>query len=122
FYAGDEVAAVCADTEEHAEDALRAIRVEYAPLPFFVKEEDVLRADNPRTIPGGGPNASPGGSFTTDNFAQEAFRNVAGRAEGTYGVPVICHQCLEPHGLVAEWDEKQENLTVWASTQAVPLT
>jgi xanthine dehydrogenase YagR molybdenum-binding subunit len=122
YYAGDEVVAVCADTEEHAEDALRAIRVEYAPLPFFVKEADVLAADNPRTIPGGGPNTTVGGSNETTNFATEAFRGVAAQAEGTYGVPVICHQCLEPHGLVAEWDEKQENLTVWASTQAVPLT
>ena len=24
--------------------------------------------------------------------------------KGTYGVPVISHQCLETHGLVAEWD------------------
>src|SRR4029077_5036413 len=41
--------------------------------------------------------------------------------EGTYGVPVICHQCLESHGLVAEWD-KDGGLTVWASTQAVTGT
>src|SRR5262245_23639547 len=40
FFAGAEIAAVCADTEEHAEDALRAIRVDYDPLPFFVKEAD----------------------------------------------------------------------------------
>src|SRR5262249_36915230 len=32
-------------------------------------------------------------------------------------VPVISHQCLESHGLVAEWD-KEGNLTVWSSTQA----
>ena len=25
--------------------------------------------------------------------------------EGSYGVPAICHQCLESHGLVAEWDK-----------------
>ena len=29
FYAGDEVAALAADTEEHAADALRVIKVEY---------------------------------------------------------------------------------------------
>ena len=123
YYAGDEVVAVCADTEEHAEDALRAIRVEYAVLPFFVKEEDALHAMNPTTVSGNDRrNVRPGGSFTTDNFAQQAFQGVAATAEGNYGVPVICHQCLESHGLVAEWDAKQENLTVWASTQAVPLT
>src|SRR5262249_53298912 len=31
-------------------------------------------------------------------------------------------QCLESHGIVCEWDEKQENLTIWSSTQAVPGT
>ena len=32
-------------------------------------------------------------------------------------MPVISHQCLESHGLVAEWDA-DGGLTVWASTQA----
>src|SRR5262249_413945 len=41
--------------------------------------------------------------------------------EGRYGVPVISHQCLESHGLVAEWGQ-DGSLTVWASTQAVPGT
>ena len=36
FYAGDEVAAVAADTEEHAKDALRAIKVEYQVLDHMV--------------------------------------------------------------------------------------
>ncbi|HZY87410.1 MAG TPA: molybdopterin cofactor-binding domain-containing protein, partial [Gemmataceae bacterium] len=42
-------------------------------------------------------------------------------SEGSYGMPVICHQCLEPHGLVAEWGA-DGGLTVWASTQAVAGT
>ena len=58
---------------------------------------------------------------TSDNF-DTAFNGVAATQEGTYGISVISHQCLESHGLVAEWDDKQENLTVWASTQAVPGT
>src|SRR5262249_13409335 len=42
FYAGDEVAAVAADTEEHALDAARAIaaKVDYDILDFQVLEED----------------------------------------------------------------------------------
>jgi xanthine dehydrogenase YagR molybdenum-binding subunit len=115
--------AVCADTEEHAEDVLRAVRVTYVTegLPFLVKEEDALQAmPDPRTV--GGPNVAPGGTSETTNFATEAFRGVAATATGTYSVATICHQCLEPHGLVAEWDNKLENLTVWASTQAVPGT
>src|SRR4051812_15638238 len=75
LYAGDEILAVCADTEEHAEDVLRAVRVDYQQLPFFVKEEDALAANNPNTVRGA--NVTPGGSFETENFGQNAFNGVA---------------------------------------------
>src|ERR1022692_2654953 len=42
FFAGDEILAIAADTEEHAEDCLRAVRVEYTVLPHYVKEADSL--------------------------------------------------------------------------------
>jgi xanthine dehydrogenase YagR molybdenum-binding subunit len=37
--------------------------------------------------------------------------------EGEYGIPVITHCCLEPHGQVVEWENDQ--LTVHPSTQNV---
>jgi xanthine dehydrogenase YagR molybdenum-binding subunit len=36
---------------------------------------------------------------------------------GTYGIPVITHCCLEPHGQVTE--VKDDELYVWPSTQNV---
>ena len=39
--------------------------------------------------------------------------------EGDYGVPIICHQCLETHGLVAEWDQ-DGSLTVGAPRRRSP--
>src|SRR5438132_6765215 len=50
FYAGDEILALAADTEEHAHDALRAVKIEYEQLPFLVKEEDALQEDR-KTVP-----------------------------------------------------------------------
>ncbi len=130
FFAGAELAAVAADTEEHAEDCLRAIRIDYEILPHAVKETDALRLGNGQGTMGGKgddgspnpPNVRPGGDFATDKFDDVAFQNTAARVEATYGVPIITHQCLESHGLVAEWDNKLEKLTVWASTQAVAGT
>src|SRR5436190_2059398 len=49
--------------------------------------------------------------------AEAAYGKSEAVVEGTYGVPVISHQCLESHGLVAEWGD-DGGLTVWASTQA----
>lgn len=121
FFAGAELVAVAADTEEHAEDCLRALRVEYQVLPHLVKEAEALEARE-STVGGAGTNVVGAGDFATDNFDTAAYQNTAARHEGRYGAAVISHQCLESHGLVAEWDAERRNLTVWCSTQAVPVT
>ena len=54
FYAGDEILGLAADTEEHAADALRAVKVHYDVLPFLVKEEDALQEDK-QSVPPVGP-------------------------------------------------------------------
>jgi xanthine dehydrogenase YagR molybdenum-binding subunit len=120
FFAGAEILAICADTEEHAEDCLRAVRVDYDVLPHLVKEQETLEAKQP-TVGGAMSNTTVSGDFATANFAQ-AFDGVAATHEGTYGISIISHQCLESHGLVAEWNQDQSELTVYASTQAVPNT
>jgi xanthine dehydrogenase YagR molybdenum-binding subunit len=123
FYAGDEVVALAADTEEHAADAMRKIKVEYDVLPFQVKEEDALKEDK-KTMPpiaGKRDNVRTGAGGGQTAGVDDGFKKADAVHEGEYGVPVICHQCLESHGLVAEWD-KDGGLTVWASTQAVTGT
>src|SRR5260370_12107861 len=124
FFAGDEILAIAADTEEHADDCLRAVRVEYNVLPHYVRDAESLGST---TNTAGGPGATnviagANNTYSTDNFAENAFQGTAATHQADYGIAVISHQCLESHGLVAEWDEKQENLTVWASTQALPNT
>jgi xanthine dehydrogenase YagR molybdenum-binding subunit len=124
YYAGDEVLALAADTEEQALDGLRAIKIEYEVLPFIVTEEDGLKNPQAATArPAGGDrrNTRPDRESTKGDV-EAAFASADAVVEGEYGVPTICHQCLEPHGLVAAWDEAGENLTVWASTQAVAGT
>jgi xanthine dehydrogenase YagR molybdenum-binding subunit len=116
YYAGDPIVALAADTEDHARDALRAIKADLQPMDFLVKEEDALATPDKRTVPGKDPNVRPGGQGKNGDPGS-AFQTADAVHEGEYGVPVISHQCLESHGLVAEWD-KEGNLTVWASTQA----
>jgi len=118
FFAGDEIAAVAADTEEHAKDALKAIKIEYDPLDHFVHEDEVIKNPRKKTTPGPlqGNLDDTGKEFTKGDVAA-GFDKSDATVEGTYGVPVISHQCLESHGLVAEWDQ-DGGLTVWCSTQA----
>jgi xanthine dehydrogenase YagR molybdenum-binding subunit len=115
YYAGDEILGIAADTEEHAADAARAIKIEYDILPHLVKEEDALKAPGEKTL-GGQGNIIPGSEGTAGNV-QTGFQQADAVVEGTYGVHTISHQCLESHGLVAEWDA-DGGLTVWCSTQA----
>jgi xanthine dehydrogenase YagR molybdenum-binding subunit len=53
----------------------------------------------------------------TQGDADAGFAQADAVIEGTYGLPVITHCCLEAHGSAAEWDG--DKLTVWASTQSV---
>jgi xanthine dehydrogenase YagR molybdenum-binding subunit len=119
FWAGEEIFGLAADTEEHALDAVRAIKIEYEVLPHLVKEEDGLKND-PQTVSavrGKRNNVLPAMEEAKEGF-DKGMADAAVTVEGSYGVPTICHQCLESHGLVAEWDN-DGGLTIWASTQAV---
>jgi len=90
YYAGDEVVALAADTEEHTADALQAIKVEYEVLPFQVKEEDALEQDLKTSAPVGPQkirdNLRPGGEGNTGNV-EDAFKAADAVVEGTYGGP-----------------------------------
>ncbi|MFO0841390.1 MAG: xanthine dehydrogenase family protein molybdopterin-binding subunit [Gemmataceae bacterium] len=121
YYAGEEIVAIAADTEEHAHDAARAVKVEYEILPFSVKEAEGLEKKPSTTSPLGPKrdqrNVQPPRTQEGEGYP-DGVKSADVTVEGTYGVPIISHQCLESHGLVAEWD-KDGKLTVWASTQAV---
>ena len=53
MFQGDEVAAVAADTEEHAIDAARAIKVQYEVLPHVTVVEKALSGAAPEVFTGG---------------------------------------------------------------------
>lgn len=108
-WAGDEIAVVAAETEGQAEDAVRAIKVQYEKLPHFVNEQ------NWDTIPEAN-RRKPSENVAGD--PAKAFQEAEVIIEGTYGNEVITHCCLETHGLIAEWED-DKNLLVHQSTQSV---
>ena len=107
LWALDEVVGVVAVDEQTAEDALRKIVVKYEKLPHLVNERDLSRA---------GDSAKPAAEQATGD-PDKAFQEAEVVIEGEYGIPVITHCCLEPHGQVVEWEG--DNLTVYPSTQNV---
>jgi xanthine dehydrogenase YagR molybdenum-binding subunit len=110
-WAGDEIVAVAAVNEQIAEDAVRAIKIEYEQLPHFVREEDLKRAQAEG-------RAQQGGESTTGD-PQKAFQDPdVVVSDGFYGLPVITHCCMESHGSTAQWIDSK-SLKTWTSTQDV---
>jgi xanthine dehydrogenase YagR molybdenum-binding subunit len=114
MFQGDEVAAVAADTEEHAIDAARMVKVEYEVLPHLTLVDQALSGNAPAVFAGG--NTRQGNVQESGDLAA-GFKQAAHVIEETYATHVITHVCLESHGAVCEWDG--DNLTAWVSTQGV---
>src|SRR5438093_1809863 len=113
MYQGDPVAAVAADTEEHAADAVRLIKVSYEPLPHLTTVDQAMAADAPPVFEGGNTKE---GVKEEQGDIDAGFKQAAHVVEATYSTHVITHVCLETHGCVCEWDG--DKLTAWVSTQA----
>src|SRR5215468_10840153 len=114
-WAGDEIAVVPAETEGQAEDAARAVKVQYEKLPHLVKEQ------NWDAIPEAKSQTEIGRRKPSENVngdPDKAFKEADVVFESSYGNEVITHCCLESHGLIAEW-EGENNLLVHQSTQSV---
>jgi len=125
-YAGQPLAAVCAETADAAWRGIHAIVARYEAEPH-VGTFDAAVAEGAPTVkrsskkPASGnaaPNLVPGSPDVIErgNVTRGlAEAEVIVRRE--YRTPVQIHTALEPHGAVAEWDG--DRLTIWESTQAV---
>jgi xanthine dehydrogenase YagR molybdenum-binding subunit len=134
-FAGQEIAAVAAETADQADDALAAIVVAYAARPFVVGIDAARKPDAPLVFEGKADTKASAGEVESraKNLARNGnvlgprssgkgdveagFRKADAVVEATYVTQVQTHSALETHGLVARWDG--EELTVWASTQGI---
>ena len=119
-FAGEEVAAVCAESEEIAEAATRLIGVEYEVLPHVVDLEEAIEAGrvttSGATTSGGHGEISESGKHSRGD-AERALGQAEVVVDATYRTSTQMHNSLETHGAVAQWDGGR--LTVWESTQHV---
>jgi CO/xanthine dehydrogenase Mo-binding subunit/aerobic-type carbon monoxide dehydrogenase small subunit (CoxS/CutS family) len=123
-YVGDAVAAVAADDEYTAQQALDLIRVVYDVHDALPDAEQNLASDS-RAIHDDGVVAGFGGpqparmptvEYKRGNVEQ-GFAQADLIVEGRYATPIQCHVPIEPHAVVALW--QGENVTFWDSQQSV---
>ena len=115
-YVGEPVAIVLAESRHIAEDAAALVEIQIERLPAVVDPVEGLAADAPRARIGFADNlvaqtkvdyGDVDGAFTSAAHAiTEEFRLHKGG-----GHPI------EPRGLVARFDEIEQRLTLWDSTQ-----
>jgi xanthine dehydrogenase YagR molybdenum-binding subunit len=106
-YAGEAVAAVAAESEEIAEDALRLIEVEYESLPFEVDTDRAYEKGQR-----GSPRVNRWGA------GEEGFKEAEVTVEVTVRTPVQIHTPLEAHGSVVGW-EAPDRVLAFDSTQVL---
>ena len=111
-FVGDEVAAVAADDEQTAVEALRLIEVDYELLPHVVDLEEAIGDMAPHIDSDG--NVAEAATHKRGD-AKRALREADFLVDATYRTSTQVHNSLETHGAVAAWDGEQ--LTVYESTQ-----
>jgi len=114
-FAGEEVAAVAAETPHQARDAARAVRVEYEVLPFVVDAEAAVQPGAPAVQDGGNRLGAPRTTERGDVVAGMAAADVV--VEESYRTACELHTPMETFVSVARWDGNR--LTVWDSSQGV---
>jgi xanthine dehydrogenase YagR molybdenum-binding subunit len=116
IFEGEEVAAVAAESEAIAEDALRLIEVKYRRLPHVVDHEEAVKPGAPIVHKGMKDNLRRQDPQVRGDIEQ-GFKEAEVIIERTFRVPVLLHNSPECHVAVAKWDGNK--LTVWASTQGI---
>ena len=118
-YANQPLAAVCADSLEIAQRAVRAIVLEVETETPVVTFSQALDETGPQAKPTGNKHrASP--RVVTRGDVDAGLRDADVTITREYSTPVQLHTALEPHGAVAEWIG--DTLTIWESTQGIFMT
>ncbi len=114
-YAGEEVAAVAAETLFQAREALAVIDVEYEVLPCVAEMEEALLPGAP-PIHGGGNRQNETLRYQRGDVAK-GFAEADAVVELSFRTACEIHTPMEVHGSVARWEG--DTLTVWDTTQGV---
>ncbi len=102
FHAGDGVAAVAAETEQIATEALDKIKVEYEVLKPVLDPMESLKLETPGVH---APSANIyGHKIIKKGDVEKAFRESDHIFEGTFRTQMVEHVPLEPHSTIAQWD------------------
>jgi len=118
FHAGDGVAAVAAETEQIATEALEKIKVEYEVLSPVLDPLESLKLETPGVH---APSANVyGHKIIKKGDVQKAFAESDRIFEGTFRTQMVEHVPLEPYACIAQWDANGR-LTIYSTLGRITL-
>ncbi len=120
-FVGEPIAVVVAESRYQAEDAAEQIVVDYEPLGAVVDIEKALSADAPLIHDGLSSNLNAHAVQRKGDYATaraQAAVLISRRFVYDRGTAAA----MENRGIVASWDARNEQLTMWDTTQApIPI-
>jgi carbon-monoxide dehydrogenase large subunit len=120
-HAGEPIAVVIAESRYIAEDALADIMVEFEPLEPVVNLEKALEPDAPLVHDDLGSNLAAHVVQEKGNY-EEAKAKADLVISRRFNIDRGAAAAMENRGVVASWDDKAQELTMWDTTQApIPI-
>ena len=126
-FVGDPIAVVVAEDRYVARDGVDAIAVEIEELPAVVDPDQALLGqpalvhdefeNNVAVVRVGGTDADRETQEFDDTKIDEAFANADVVIKERMANQRLAPTCMEPRGVVAQYDPGAQSLTVWTSTQ-----
>jgi carbon-monoxide dehydrogenase large subunit len=126
-YIGEPVAAVVADTPQHARQAMEKIKVDYEPLPVYVDARDAMKEGAFLIQPENGsfwhlPTLKPVAGTNIANVyklvkgkGEAGFEDADVVVEGDFLFPFGSCAAIEPHGSIV-WFKEDQTIEAWSSS------
>lgn len=115
-FVGDRVAAVAAETEAIAAQALKLIKVDYEVLPHALTFEEAM-AEGAFQIHADNPGNICGEKDLRCGDVDAALADADVIVEETMQLQKVAHASMEPHASLASWDGRK--MTLWGTIQNV---
>lgn len=115
-YRGEPLAAVAAEDEATAEEALRLIHIKVRELPAYYTAEDA-RAPGATLLHDDKPGNIEREVHHEFGDLKAGFKAADIIREGTYDFGEVTHMHMEPHAALADYDPERDRLTLWTVSQ-----
>ena len=115
-FAGQPLAAICAESAEAAERGARAVLLRTETEGHAVTATAALAPDAP-LVRSKGNTSRNSPRITSRGDVEAGLRDADVLVRRVYTTQTALHTALEPHAAVAEWNGEQ--LTIWESTQGI---